>query len=285
MTYRMASVISADGSTIRYREFGRGPGVVLLHGGLQSAQNFTRLAEGLAGSLTVYVPNRRGRGGSGSFGPGYGLDTERADLRALLRQTGARRVFGLSSGALIALHAARTLDEIDQLAVYEPPLKTARADPTSWVPRYQRELDRGRLASAMVTAMKGTGDVGPLTYTPRALLVPLVALALRVSKRAVHRDHVAIADLIPTLHFDARLAREAEGTLETFATIRAEVMLLGGNRSARPLRVALDELAAQLPRAKRVELKGIGHLAADESGRPAEVARILRGFFGDVPVA
>jgi hypothetical protein len=44
--------------------------------------------------------------------------------------------------------------------------------------------------------------------------------------------------LIPTLHFDARLAREAEGALATFGAIRAEVMLLGGDRSARPLRVA-----------------------------------------------
>jgi pimeloyl-ACP methyl ester carboxylesterase len=137
----------------------------------------------------------------------------------------------------------------------------------------------------MVTAMKGTGDRGPLTYAPRALLVPLLGLALRASTRSAHRDHVAIADLIPTLHFDARLAREAEGALATFGAIRAEVLLLGGDRSARPLRVALDELAAQLPKAKRVELKGIGHLAADESGRPAEVARILRGFFREVAVA
>jgi pimeloyl-ACP methyl ester carboxylesterase len=66
MTYRTGSVTSADGTTIRYREFGRGPGVVLLHGGLQSAQNFTKLAEGLAEALTVYVPNRRGRGFGGT---------------------------------------------------------------------------------------------------------------------------------------------------------------------------------------------------------------------------
>jgi|CZKU01.1.fsa_nt_gi pimeloyl-ACP methyl ester carboxylesterase len=285
MPYQTASIASADGTTIRYRVSGSGPSVVLLHGAMQAAQNFTKLARALADSstdsFTVFVPNRRGRGGSGPFGPAYGLDAECADLEALLRETGARCVFGLSSGALIALHAGRRLSGIDKLALYEPPLKTKASDPTTWVSRYLRELDGGDLAAAMVTVVRGTGDASPLTHVPRWVLVPLVRLALRLSARA--KGDVSLRDLIPTLRFDAELARESEGALAGVGTIRADVLLLGGERSARALRVALDELARRLPKARRVEFAGIGHLAADDTGRPLDVAEALRRFFRDAP--
>ena len=252
---------------------------MLLHGGMQAAQNLTRLAEHLSPTFTVYVPDCRGRGRSGPFGAGYGLATECADLDALLRKTGARAVFGLSSGALIALHAARTISGIDKLAVYEPPLTTPDACPTSWVPRYEREMDGGDLAAAMVTAIKGTADVSALAVLPRFVLVPLMRLAIRADIRTTRGETPRIADLVPTVRFDARLAREAEGAFASYASIRSEVLLLGGSRSARPLRIALGALATLLPDARRIEMKAIGHLAADNSGRPSEVADLLRAFF------
>jgi pimeloyl-ACP methyl ester carboxylesterase len=97
MSYKVRFITSADGAEIHYREWGAGPGLVLVHGGMQAAQNFSKLAEALGDSFTVFVPDRRGRGRSGAFGEGYGLSIEREDLHALLRATGARRVFGLSS--------------------------------------------------------------------------------------------------------------------------------------------------------------------------------------------
>ena len=284
--YRTASVASADGTILGTREFGRGPGVVLLHGAMQSARSFTRIAEALATDFTVHVPDRRGRGRSGPFGDDYGLARETEDLAALLRKTGARRVFGLSSGALIALHAVTSLDgidAIDKLALYEPPLVTDDADPTAWVPRYERALDRGALASAMVSVIKGTGDVGWLTRAPRFVLVPLFALALRADARAARGDDVPIAALVPTVRFDARLARESEVALARVAAIRCDVLLMGGDRSAVPLRRALAAVAARMPRAKRVELEGAGHLAADDGGQPEKVAAALRDFFGARP--
>jgi hypothetical protein len=177
------------------------------------------------------------------------------------------------------LHAARSIPEIDKLAVYEPPLTTPTACPTTWVPRYEREMDRGDLAAAMVTAIKGTADVSALAVLPRLVFVPLMRLAIRASRRTPTGDAIPIAALIPTLRFDARLAREAEGAFASYASIRSDVLLLGGARSARPLRVAMGALATLLPNARRVEMKAIGHLAADNSGRPSEVADLLRAFF------
>src|SRR5262249_53552618 len=104
---------------IGYRQLGQGPGLILIHGGMQASQNFMKLARALGDQFTVYVPDRRGRGLSGSFGDGYGLERECEDLQALLSETGTHYVFGLSSGALIAMHAALALSAIRKVALYQ----------------------------------------------------------------------------------------------------------------------------------------------------------------------
>jgi pimeloyl-ACP methyl ester carboxylesterase len=272
------TVVSADGTTISYQEQGAGPGLVLLHGAMQAARNFSQLAAALSSSFRVCVPDRRGRGRSGPFGAGYGLAREAEDLDALLKKTGAQFVFGLSAGALIALHAARHLPSIRKLALYEPPLTIDGADPAAWVPRYEREVDRGDLAAALVTILQGTGDVELLSYVPRLLLVPLLRLALRADAAQKGVDRIPIRELIPTVRGDALLQREASAELATFAGLRCEVLLMGGTRSHRALRVALDALARRLPQARRVRLARIGHLAADDVGRPQDVATELQAF-------
>ena len=275
-----STVVSADGTRIAYCERGAGPGVVLVHGAMQASQNFRRLAEALSPSFRVYVPDRRGRGRSGPFGAQYGLARETEDLEALLNKTGARFVFALSSGALIALHAASRILGIEKLAIYEPPLTIDGADPAAWVPRYEREIDRGALDAAMVTLLKGTGDVDLLTHVPRLLLVPLIRLALRLDARKASPDRTPIGDLIATVRFDAQLQREATALLPTLTDVPCKVLLMGGARSHRSLRVVLDQVARRMPGAKRVRFVKTGHIAADDSGRPNEVARELRAFFG-----
>ena len=221
MPYESRSITSADGTVVAYRARGREPGAVLVHGGMQAAQSFSRLAEALADAFAVYVPDRRGRGRSGPFGDAYGLDRKREDLAALLRETGARRVIGLSSGAFIALHAGRTLPEIDALALYEPPLTVPGANPASCVPACERGLARGDLAGALATVLQGTGDVELLTYAPRAVLVPVLRLALSRERPNAAGDEVTIRGLIPTLHFDACFSanRRACSTPSTRAPI------------------------------------------------------------------
>jgi pimeloyl-ACP methyl ester carboxylesterase len=165
------SVTSKDGTTIGYRQMGHGPGLVLVHGGMQAAQNFMKLGAALADSFTVYVPDRRGRGLSGPPGDNYGLKAECEDLDALLQKAGAHNVFGLSSGALISLQAALVLPAIGKVALYEPPLSVNHSTPTDWLARYDREVAQGRLGSAMVTAIRGTKTAPPLLrFVPRFVL-------------------------------------------------------------------------------------------------------------------
>ena len=276
-------VTSADGTSIGYRQLGRGPGIVLVHGAMQASQNFTRLAQELAEAFTIYVLDRRGRGLSGPYGPRHTIQHDCEDLDAVLRETGAHDVFALSAGALIALQTALTFPAIRRLALYEPPLPLS-SSVTAWVPRYDQERAQGKLASAFVTAARGTETAAVLGLVPRFLLVPLIGLALEAEAKEVKGDDVPLRDLVQAVHFDAHHVVEMTGaideTLERCKTLQAEVLLLGGSKSPKYLKSALDALSAVVPHARRVELRGVGHLAADNRGKPALVAAELRRFFG-----
>jgi pimeloyl-ACP methyl ester carboxylesterase len=89
------------------------------------ARSHTQLALALADVFTVYLPDCRGRGGSGPHLAGHGLRTEVEDLQAILAEAQADKVFSVSISGLIALEAARVGPAIRQLAVYEPAIITA----------------------------------------------------------------------------------------------------------------------------------------------------------------
>jgi pimeloyl-ACP methyl ester carboxylesterase len=308
---------SRDGTRIGYRRYGAGgPGVVLVHGGGQAAQNLHRLAEALADRYTVYVPDRRGRGRSGPPGDHYGLATEGEDLAALAQYGSAVHLFGLSSGGLIVLSAARKLPGIRSVAVYEPPLSVNHSTPLDWVPRYERELAQGKLGAAAVTAMLGTRTASPvLRLVPRPLVTAALNAATRPGRegvsgpagsrssgwraavarvllwplrRAASRtaerfpaQEVPLRELVPTMRYDARLVAESEGTLDGYATLTTPVLLLGGSRSAGYLSRTLDALYRVLPNVTRVELSGAGHTAPDNTGQPKRVAAELRRFWDE----
>jgi pimeloyl-ACP methyl ester carboxylesterase len=63
--------------------------------------------------------------------------------------------------------------------------------------------------------------------------------------------------------------------------LKADVLLLGGTKSQAFLKAAMDALASRLPQAKRVQLAGVGHMAADDTGKPERVAVELRKFFSE----
>ena len=64
--YITGSVTSKDGSAVGYRQFGHGPGLVIVHGSMSTGYNHVQLAEILADVFTVYVLDRRGFGLSGN---------------------------------------------------------------------------------------------------------------------------------------------------------------------------------------------------------------------------
>jgi pimeloyl-ACP methyl ester carboxylesterase len=274
------TVVSADGTTIGFRMLGRGPGVILLHGGLMASQNFTKLGALLSDAFTVYIPDRRGRGRSGPFGAAYGIGRECEDVDALVKKTGTANVFGLSSGAIIALFAAATVPGIHKVAAYEPPLAIRGSNPVHWVTRYDRAIAQGKLGSAMATVLKGTDDAWGLKLVPHFLLASLGSLAMRLNAKEVKDGDVPIEKLVPTMHFDARLVTETGASIDELRSLPAKLLLLGGTKSSAYLVRVLDALEEMVPHATRSRLEGVGHLAADNDGRPGIVADQLRRFFG-----
>lgn len=277
----LGEVRSADGTTISYQRTGTGPAVVLLHGAGQSSANLMRLARALSGALTVYVADRRGRGRSGPYGEFHGLGTEIDDLSALLDTCGASRVFGLSSGAVIAVEAALVRPDIAKLALYEPPLTFDGVVHGDWAPQYQRQLTAGKPGAALATVLKATADrTSLIRWLPRRPLGAALDFAIkRTAGRPAPDGVMSPRELILTVPYDAQTVNGAAGALERFGVLTCEILLLGGSRSARNLTASLDGLSRVLPDARRVVLHGTGHTAPDNSQKPERVAAELHRFF------
>jgi pimeloyl-ACP methyl ester carboxylesterase len=211
---------------------------------------------------------------------GYGLAREGEDLDALMRGVGARRVFGLSSGATIALYTAIHFPGIEQAALYEPPLTIDGADPASWVPAFERALLAGNRALALTEILKGTAGGEYVARLPRFVLVPLLRMVIGIEAKIVSGDDIALRDLIPTMRLDSIVQRESVTMVHPrISELRSDVLLLGGEKSPDALQRALQSVAQRLPSARRVELQGVGHVAADNRGAPGKVARLLDEFF------
>ena len=279
----IGSVASSDGTTIGYRQIGRGPGLVLLHGSMSSGAHHVELARLLADTFTVFVPDRRGRGLSGPYRSGDELQQELEDVAALLDATGATNLWGLSSGACLALHAARTTPAILKLGIFEPPLLPDRSAASAFLRTFDDEMARGKIADAMVTAMRGA-EMGPVWFRamPKTLTARLVAMGMKQEAKRPAGQYPMMRELAPTLHADFAIVAESSGRLNEYRSIRAEVLLMGGGKSPAFLKRALADLARVLPDAKRIEFEGLDHAASwnsDVRGHPEPVARELRRFF------
>jgi pimeloyl-ACP methyl ester carboxylesterase len=284
--YTTGSVTSQDGTTIGYRQLGHGPEIVALHGAMESAKSHMQLAEALAGSFTVYLPDRRGRGLSGPYGDGYSMQREVEDLDALLTNTGAQRVFGVSAGGLTALQAALTLPAIQQVAVYEPALIVNHSISTAFLPRYDREIAAGKIPAALVTGMLGA-QMGPsfLQKMPRWLLEAFTRQGMKQEDKTAREGDVTMRSLAPTLHYDFQLVTEMAEQVERFRALQVETLLLGGGKSPAYLKRALDALEQAIPQARRVEFPGLDHGGSSDlgptnrTGDPQRVAQELLRFF------
>lgn len=150
---KQEKLVTHDGTTIGFYVLGKGPGLVLVQGAMGTASTWTDFAIALSESFTVYVPDRRGRGLSPcAFEDHHGLTAEVEDLRALLEFSQSRFVFGLSSGAVIALYGAAVGLAVDKIIAYEPPLFTHNNYPQIYVDKYFSELGNGRLLAAFYSA-------------------------------------------------------------------------------------------------------------------------------------
>jgi pimeloyl-ACP methyl ester carboxylesterase len=117
----LTQVMSADGTLIAFEQMGAGPPLILVGGATCDAARMRPTADRLARDFAVINYDRRGRGDSGDTLP-YAVEREVEDIAALISRAGGRAsVYGHSSGAALALHAAAQGLPIDRLILHEPP--------------------------------------------------------------------------------------------------------------------------------------------------------------------
>jgi hypothetical protein len=179
------------------------------------------------------------------------------------------------------------LPTIHKVAVYEPALLLEDIPQlTGWIDRFDREMAQGKVAAALVTSMLGL-RLGPpiMNVMPRGLLTWLTGLLTNSEDKNAKPGDATMRMLAPTLHYEGVLMAELADTLNRFADVQAEVLLLGGSKGLPFLKPALSGLEKIIPNAERIEFPGLDHDASGDvskrnpAGRPKIVAAELRRFF------
>ncbi len=283
IAYTTHTVTAKDGTVISYRQLGQGPGLVILHGSMSTGYYSFELAQLLAESFTVYLPDRRGFGRSISSSKTDGIQRDVEDLDALLTKTGAHNVFGISAGAIISLKAALTLSAIHKLAIYEPPLFMNSSTPTAMMTRFDEEMAQKDVAAALTTTMIGAPLMSDgFSAMPRWLIKFMTKLMMSFEDGKNTGEYATFRQLAPTLHHDGQVITSMSGQQESLRAIQAKVLLLGGSKSTKFLKTALDSVAKVMPSAKRIELPGLDHSSpwnTDKRGKPLVIAQELHRFF------
>jgi pimeloyl-ACP methyl ester carboxylesterase len=261
----MNSVISKDGTKIVFDRSGSGEALILVAGalGYRSFPLQQRLAELLSAHFTVFNYDRRGRGDSGDTQP-YAVDREIEDIEALIEAAGGRAyVYGVSSGAILALEAAERLsDRIPRLALYEPPLILDGSRPP--LPQDYVEQLNAAIAS-------GRRDQALEIFMTQALLIPAEYLAPMKSS-PMWNDFLSVAH---TLAYDGMISRDVMAGRPLppgkWSRVASAVEILTGELSEPFFHEAANQLAERLPNGTCRTLQGQGHDVAPDAAAPALV--------------
>lgn len=264
----MEKVRSTDGTQIAYELKGSGPPLLLVEGALgYRALGFgTQLSDLLASHFTVCTYDRRGRGESTNSKP-FAVEREVEDIEALIEAAGGSAfVYGISSGACLALEAAMRLGgKIRKLALYEPPYNSEPSALQPWR-EYRQKLSQllaaDRRGDAVALFMQFVGApaeaIEGMRHAPMWPLFEASALTLPYDAAAMGEDRAA-----PT-------KRAAAVTVPTL------VMDGGANKISMPfMHASAAALARALPKGQQRTLEGQGHDVKAEA-----LAPVLTEFFG-----
>jgi pimeloyl-ACP methyl ester carboxylesterase len=262
----MPTVTSADGTTIGYSKTGSGPAMILVDGAMTWREMGPNgdLAKALAGDFTVYTWDRRGRGQSGDTAP-YALEREVEDIAALIAEAGGHALlYGISSGGALAIEAARRLDSVDALLVYEVPYVVDDTRPP--VPDdYARRMD----------ALLAAGDRGGAVklFMREGVGLPAAMVAM-MRLMPSWRKLTSVAHTLPyDISFTVGDQRGRPYAPGRFDGISAPVLVVDGGKSPAAMRNAMKALAATLPGATYETLPGQTHLV-----KAAALAPVLTAF-------
>jgi len=231
----------------------------MVHGAGSGRCGFDLLRPLLEPRFSVWAVDRRGRGDSGD-GEGYSVKREFDDVAAVVREAGDGAVlFGHSYGALVSAGAARRLDGLTRLVLYEPPMGGVLAD-VEWQERFEASLAAGDPEAAVRLFLH---DVGGYSHVEIDVMEGTPAWERRL----------AAAPTVPReLHAERALAIDGLG----LDRLELACLLLVGSESPDWARRSTQAFAAAIPGVEVRTLDGHGHGAA-VSG-PALLAAELDRF-------
>ena len=261
----MKTIQSADGTTIAFDQLGEGLALILVGGALeyQAMDSETaQLAPRLSEHFTVFHYDRRGRGDSTDTQP-YAVEREIEDIDALIPEAGGSAfLFGISSGAALAMEAAIKLgDKVKKLAMYEAPYNDDEAARQAWK-AYRKQL-------ADVLAHGRRDDA-------------LTLFMMLVGMPPEHLDQVRQHPMWPmweaaalTLAYDAAvMGEDASVPSEKAASVAVPALVMDGGASYPFMHVTALALAKAMPYAQHRTLEGQTHEVA-----PQVLSPVLVEFF------
>ncbi|MFF0970137.1 alpha/beta fold hydrolase [Streptomyces sp. NPDC003703] len=253
--------LSRDGTPIALQRTGTGPVVVLVSGAMSTGATVAPLAAALAPGCTAVVYDRRGRGESGDTPP-YAVEREVEDLAAVVEAAGGEAaLYGISSGAVLALRAAAAGVPVRRVAVYEPPFEV-RQDRGAERARYSAELDR-----ALAEGRRGDAV---------ELFLRLTGLAEQMIANARHSPMwPGLEAVAPTLAYDDAVMGDGTVPEALLASVAVPVLALAGGASPAPMREAARRVAQAVPDGTYGVLEGQTHAV-----EPEALAPVLTDFYG-----
>ena len=219
----------------------------------------------LSPRFTVLNYDRRGRGGSGDTQP-YAVERETEDLDALIAVAGGSAfVYGMSSGAVLALEAAKSGLAIEKLALYEPPFivhDTRPPLPGDYLARLGELLSSDRRGDAVEY------------YLTNVALVP----AEVVAQVRAERMWSAFQAVAHTLAYDGAVVGDTMSgrplPAERVASVTVPTLVIVGSAVAAWARNSVQAPADALPNGRVCTLQGEFHAVA-----PGILAPALEQFF------
>ena len=255
------SIHSSDGTRIGFHYFGSGPSLVFVHGSMATHTDWLPAARLLAAHHTCILVDRRGRGRS-SFGPAeYSMETECADIAAVItKATDFAALVGHSYGATCCIEAATRL-KLPRVALYEPVLSLAAPIAGEYLDPYCQAIAQDDMDEAVQIGMEhfiryATEEIAGLRAT-------------RAWKR--------LQTLAPTWGRELRVMDTLSTNLERYRSVACPVLLFRGSESPEhPMQRTVRDLASTLPDSRVVTCDGHNHMGLRTAAE--QVAREIQSF-------